>query len=397
MKYRALSMFAGCGGLDLGLKGGFSFREYQLPKTNFEIVCAIDFDADAVGVYNANKNYFGRHECIQRDVKDISKEEIPDYDVLLAGFPCQPFSNAGNREGVNDKNGRGTLFYECERFLLSKKNANGGMPKAFVFENVRGIMSSRMPNGNTIPEEIKKRTKEIGYNCTYRLLKASNFGVPQNRLRCIMIGVREDLPEFDFAALDEIVTKYNLPNSKNDPYELYLGSILCDIPASASHINDVWQYSPSGQRMIEMIGPCKDGAEKLKSFKAKVALDRISSTITEGRSWKNIPPHKMTPRFRKIYENPEKYRAPNFYRRFALGEINGTITASGQPENSGITHPYEHRRFSVREIARIQSFPDDFVFPVRSISGAYKVIGNAIPPVFGWVIAKALEKHLTSC
>jgi DNA (cytosine-5)-methyltransferase 1 len=105
-------------------------------------------------------------------------------------------------------------------------------------------------------------------------------------------------------------------------------------------------------------------------------------------------PEDMSDRFRKIWDNPKKYHAPNFYRRFALGEINGTITASAQPENCGITHPFENRRFTIREIARIQSFPDDFKFPYKSIANAYRVIGNAVPPVFGWVIAKALEKHL---
>ena len=105
-------------------------------------------------------------------------------------------------------------------------------------------------------------------------------------------------------------------------------------------------------------------------------------------------PEDMSERFRKIWDNPKKYHAPNFYRRFALGEINGTITASAQPENCGITHPFEDRRFTIREIARIQSFPDNFNFPYKTIANAYKVIGNAVPPIFAWVIAKALEKHI---
>jgi len=107
-----------------------------------------------------------------------------------------------------------------------------------------------------------------------------------------------------------------------------------------------------------------------------------------------MPYEDLTPRFRKIWDNPKKYRAPNFYRRFALGEINGTITASAQPENCGITHPFKHRRFTIREIARIQSFPDDFEFTYTTISNAYKVIGNAVPPVLGWVFAKSVEKFL---
>ena len=94
------------------------------------------------------------------------------------------------------------------------------------------------------------------------------------------------------------------------------------------------------------------------------------------------------------FDNPKKYHAPNFYRRFALVEICGTITASAQPENCGITHPFENRRMSIREIARIQSFTDDFTFDTKTLPGAYKVIGNAVPPILGWVIARALQDHL---
>ena len=107
-----------------------------------------------------------------------------------------------------------------------------------------------------------------------------------------------------------------------------------------------------------------------------------------------MPPDLLSPRFRKIYDDPKRYHAPKFFRRFALGEINGTITASAQPENCGITHPFENRRFSVREIARIQSFPDDFSFMSIPLQSRYKVIGNAVPPVLGWVMMNALTTIL---
>jgi DNA (cytosine-5)-methyltransferase 1 len=218
--------------------------------------------------------------------------------------------------------------------------------------------------------------------------------VPSNRQRLIIIGLRKDLDYFDFNLLEQIVAVYNLPNETDNPYDLYLGSALCDIPKNASQVNDFWKYSPGGQYMIDKIGPTEDGKESLEKFKKKIPLKKISSSISNGKSWKNMNPEDMSERFRKIWDNPQKYRAPNFYRRFALGEINGTITASAQPENCGITHPFENRRFTIREIARIQSFPDDFQFPYKTIANAYKVIGNAVPPIFAWVLAKALEKHL---
>lgn len=392
---RVVSLFSGCGGMDLGFVGGFNYRHYKFPKTNFKLVFSNDFDSDAARVYKANTDFFGKHPFSEKDVTTLDPEEIPAFDILLAGFPCQPFSNAGNRKGIHDDNGRGTLFYECERIIKSCSEKSGGrLPMAFVFENVRGIMSSKMPDGRSVTEEIAERMSALGFKITSKLIKASDYGVPQNRYRFLIIGVRNDIKEFDFAELDSIVEKYSLPSNNGSSYDLTLGSILSDIPESSTGFSEYWKYSPSGQKMIEAVGLCQDGKEALAKFKKKIDLESISPTIKKGRSWKNIPPEDLAPRFKKIYDDPKKYHAPNFYRRFALGEVPGTITASAQPENCGITHPFENRRMTIREIARIQSFPDGFNFPHTSISGAYKVIGNAVPPILGWVIATALEEHL---
>lgn len=389
--FKIVSLFSGCGGLDLGFSGDFNFRDRHFDKTKFKIEYSNDIDLAAEYVYNANTSFFNNHELHREDIKDVDFKNIPDFDFLLAGFPCQPFSSAGLRKGINDE--RGNLFEECEKLLkvgLKRENK----PIGFVFENVRGIMSSKMEDGTSIPDEIVKRTEKLGFKTCYKLLKTSNYGVPSNRQRLIIIGIRKDLDYFDFSLLDQIVAEYNLPNETDNPYDLYLGSALCDIPKNAPQANDFWKYSPGGQYMVDKIGPCEDGKEALAKFKKKIPLNKISKTISKGKSWKNMNPEDMSERFRKIWDNPKKYRAPNFYRRFALGEINGTITASAQPENCGITHPFENRRFTIREIARIQSFPDNFEFPYKTIANAYKVIGNAVPPVFAWVIAKALEKHL---
>ncbi|MES2702677.1 MAG: DNA (cytosine-5-)-methyltransferase [Bacteroidota bacterium] len=389
--YNVLSLFSGCGGFDLGMNGNFDFRGRHYEKNKFQVVFANDIDATAASVYNSNKSFFGNHSLVKEDVKKIVLEDLPDFDFLIAGFPCQPFSNAGLRKGVNDD--RGTLFEECEKILklaLKKKRA----PLGFIFENVKGIMSSKMSNGTTIPDEIVKRTEKLGYKTCYKLLRTCDYGVPTNRHRLIIVGIRKDIGYFDFTLLDQVIAEYNLPNAKYNPYELFLGSVLSDIPENAPQKNDFWKYSPGGQYMVDKIGPCADGKEVLRKFKNKVPIQKISETITTGRSWKNMSPSDMSERFLKIWENPAKYRAPNFYRRFALGEINGTITASAQPENCGITHPFENRRFTLREIARIQSFPDEFAFPYKSISEAYKVIGNAVPPIFAWVLAQALTKHI---
>ena len=387
---KLLSLFSGCGGLDLGLLGGFNFKNRKFDKNNFEIVFSNDFDKAATKVYDANYNYF-KHNITEKDIAKIKHDEVPDFDFLVGGFPCQPFSNAGLRKGISDS--RGTLFENAiEMFKISIEK--GRKPIGFMFENVRGIMSSKMPDGTTVPDEIVKRMELLGYNTNYKLIKASNYGVPSNRYRLFIVGFRKELGYFDFNLMDKIVREYKIPNAKNNPYNLYLGSVLCDIPENAPQKNDYWKYSPAGQKMVESIGICEDGKEALIKFQKKEPLLKISQTITKGRSWKNMPYEDMTPRFKRIWDDPKKYRSPNFYRRFALGEINGTITASAQPENCGITHPFEHRRFTIREIARIQSFPDDFKFPYTTIANAYKVIGNAVPPVLAWVFAKSVEKFL---
>lgn len=388
------SLFSGCGGLDLGFSGGFQFMGRNYTKLPTEIVFANDIDIDAVKCYNSNSlSFWENHtQCILDDIRAIKTESIPDFDILLAGFPCQPFSSAGNRKGIEDANGRGTLFEECERILLEKIET-GRKPKAFVFENVRGILSSKMPDGKTVPLEIKERMERLGYNVSIQLVCAKDYGVPQSRYRVLIIGVDSKYPSFDFQTLDTIVRDNGVPSFKNGTYnELLLGSILQDTEnaSGAEH----WSYTTATQHMVDLIGPCKAGAKELRLFSQPFIREELPKEVLEGKSWKDIPPHLLPPRFRKIYDNPKKYHSPKFYRRFALGEINGTITASAQPENCGITHPFENRRFSVREIARIQSFPDNFNFDVIPLQSRYKVIGNAVPPILGWVVASALIKTI---
>lgn len=395
-KIKIASLFSGCGGLDLGFIGGFDFMGKSYPELPTEIVFANDFDTDAATCYNSNslltKNNHAK--CLLRDIRSVNVEEIPDYDILLAGFPCQPFSNAGNRKGIHDDNGRGTLFEECERILKSKIQI-GKRPKAFVFENVRGILSSKMPSGVTVPQEIKNRMENMGYNVAIHLVCAKDYGVPQSRYRVLIIGTERNLPTFDFAEMANIVVDHSIPSFCHGNYEnLLVGSVLQNLNGVSG--SEYWEYTAATQYMVDMIGPCKTGKEYLSFFAKPFHITEIPQISTKGKSWKDIPYEKLPPRFKRIYDNPKKYHAPKFYRRFALGEINGTITASAQPENCGITHPIENRRYTVREIARIQSFPDNYHFDSIPLQSRYKVIGNAVPPVLGWVIASALIKTISN-
>ena len=386
------SLFSGCGGLDLGFTGGFTFRGQEYPRLNTNIVFANDFDVDAQTCYNANQLLTEDGvECLLADIRAVDANAIPNFDILLAGFPCQPFSNAGNRKGINDDNGRGTLFEECERIIRSKIE-NGHRPQAFVFENVRGILSSKMPDGiTTVPQEISNRMHDMGYNMSMQLVCASDYGVPQQRYRVLIIGIdaQLDIGNFDFNTMQQIVREFNIPSKSYGRDEaLLLGSILQGVHNVQDDV--VWEYSETTQRTVELIGGCQHGIEAFDYFVPGFNKEDLPAVVFEGRSWKDIPYEMLSQRFKKIADDPKRYHAPKFFRRFAFGEINGTITASAQPENCGITHPVENRRYSVRECARIQSFPDNYSFGAIPLQSQYKVIGNAVPPVLGWVIARAL-------
>lgn len=391
-KIKIVSLFSGCGGLDLGFTGGFSFLGHDFERLNTEIAFANDFDADAQVCYNSNPLLTNDGaQCLLEDIRNVDANQIPNFDVLLAGFPCQPFSNAGNRKGVNDANGRGTLFEECERIIRAKIE-NGHRPQAFVFENVRGILSSKMSDGvTTVPQEISNRMRDMGYNTSMQLVCASDYGVPQQRYRVIIIGIDAELNigHFDFNNLQQVVHDYQIPSkSFGREEELLLGYILQGVHQIQNDV--VWEYSETTQRTVELIGGCRHGMQAFDYFTPGFNKEDLPEIVFEGRSWKDIPYQLLSPRFKKIADDPKRYHAPKFFRRFAFGEINGTITASAQPENCGITHPVENRRYSVRECARIQSFPDDFSFNGIPLQSQYKVIGNAVPPILGWVIAKAL-------
>ena len=271
----------------------------------------------------------------------------------------------------------------------------GKRPKAFVFENVRGILSSKMPDKvTTVPQEIINRMQALDYNVTLQLVCSCDYGVPQKRYRVLMVGVDKKFGDFDFSLLQNAVSENNIPSVTFGKEEkLMLGSILQNIDNAQDNV--VWDYSITTQKTVDLIGSCRHGKDAIKYFEGNFKKEDLPEIVFEGRSWKDIPYDKLSPRFKKIADETQKYHAPKIFRRFAYGEINGTSTASAQPENCGITHPVENRRFSVRECARIQSFPDDFSFGSIPLQSQYKVIGNAVPPVMAWVLAKALLNFLT--
>lgn len=335
MSLNTISLFSGAGGLDLGLI-----------NAGFNIVFANDNFKPAAENYRYNIG-----EISEDDILNIHADDLPEADVVVGGFPCQPFSNAGNRLGTDDE--RGNLYLEILRIIAAKK------PKIVIMENVRGILSMKNKDGTKLMDTIVTLLEETspGYQVKYKLLKSSDYGVPQNRFRVFIIGIRSDI-KIDF----------QFPQPINSDYEtLTVGAAINNVD-NLPNQDEVWEFSQQSQELIPM--------------------------IPEGGSWKNIPYEYLPDRMKKIRDNMKRYRSPNFYRRFARHEINGTITAAATPENCGIIHPVEDRRYSVREIARIQSFPDEYIFVGDSISSKYTIIGNAVPPKMAEALGNAIVEQL---
>jgi len=333
-KPRVVSLFSGCGGLDFGFE-----------KAGYDVVFANDIEKSVKETYEHNLG-----KILIKSIIDVDKEkEIPnDIDVVLAGIPCQPFSNAGNRGSMEDD--RGQLFLQVMQVIDIKK------PKVVIFENVKGFLSAKDDQGLFMPERLANELKEHGYNTHWKLLNASDFEVPQNRQRVFIIGIRKDL-DIDFV----------FPEALSNKADLTVGSVI-NKPFPKDEEEEHWQLSPQ--------------AILLQNF------------IPAGGSWKNVPYEHLPERLKKIRDDMQKYRSPNFYRRFNDNEIMGTITAAATPENSGILHPHKARRYTVREIARFQSFPDTFKFLGTSVAKKYKMIGNAVPPQLAFHVARALKEQL---
>lgn len=186
---KVLSLFSGCGGMDLGMLGGFSFLGKEYDRLPFDIVYSIDFDPNCTKIYNANFE----HKSRVGNVKDIDIDSLPDFDILIGGFPCQSFSiSAQNppRLGCKDPE-KGLLYKEMVRILEARK------PRFFIAENVKGLLSANKGQAFKI---ITKEFSDVGYNLKFKVLNASMYGVPQKRERVFIIGFRDysDFLKFSF-------------------------------------------------------------------------------------------------------------------------------------------------------------------------------------------------------
>lgn len=340
--YNVLSLFSGCGGMDLGFKGGFTYLDNYFNKNQFNLVFANDIFKQAADVYEANFKLPVERRSIEEldEYKDLPDTDI---DVILGGFPCQSFSLSGKRKGLSDP--RGILYRQMIKVIMRY------MPKMFIAENVDGIRNSRKNQEGVNVDETALNTilhdfEKVGYNVQYHVLLAANYGVPQMRKRVIIEGIRKDL----------------------------------------GNNNDVFYPEISRDKTGDITGnkwlTAKDGIDDL--------WDKVNSPEVANHTTRDISKAKFYPGRKMQGNNKIKADYPSPTIR---AEHHGNIEAHYRTYGDNPDDMKNWRRLSVRECARLQSFPDEFVFNC-SASSAYKAIGNAVPPVLAWHIAKGVEYSL---
>lgn len=325
-----VSLFSGCGGMDLGFRGNFTIWDKFYEKNPFDIIYASDIEKKATETYSYNFKHPA--ECV--DIREKDKNLLPKADIVIGGFPCQDFSLAGKRKGLSSE--RGQLYLEMKEAIAIIK------PKAFVAENVDGIRVAQKGNDTSALDHILQEFKDIGYNVVYKVLNAKYFGVPQNRVRVIIVGIRNDLQKTMYYPMQKYSEDAN------------------NIMTSKQAIDDLWDKLDTNF----VANHTNKDYSKAKFYLGKTMQGNIQ-----------ISADKPAPTIRAEHH----------------GNIEGHYRSYNELNPSDIT---AWRRLSVRECARLQSFPDDFVFPVAS-TYAYKQIGNAVPPIMAWHIARALYLSLT--
>lgn len=338
-KPKIVALFAGCGGLDLGFE-----------KAGFDIVWANEFDKDIWETYEANHPA----HLDRRSITDVSADEIPDCDGIIGGPPCQSWSTGGSKRGLADK--RGQLFYDYIR-ILSAKN-----PKFFVAENVKGMLLSRY---GTALEDIKNALREAGtengypgYNLYFKCVNAADYSVPEDRERVLFIGIRKDLDiEYTFP-------EPTTPEGHRITLRKAIGDLVgfepIPLPNGITPRDKRNREVPNHEYMTGGFSSIFMSRNRVRSW------DNVGFTVQA--SGRQAQLHPQAPAMIPTGNNDEKMFVP------------------------GSEHLY--RRISVREAARIQTFPDDFIFHYDNINTGYKMIGNAVPVQLAYIIAKSIKKAL---
>ena len=328
---KVCAVFAGCGGFSLGMKGDFhSFSgnaKTYFEKNNFEVVFSNEIEPNACQTYRNNFDT----PLFEGDIRELPAKKIPNFDILIGGFPCQDFSISGRLGGLGVERGR--LYREMVRILSEKQ------PLGFIAENVKNITNPKIidpKTGKSAIETIVSEFESVGYRVKYGLMHGPTYGLPQNRERIFIFGTRENLdvePKFPLPIFPRMTTKEAIDD-------------LWDMEKNA-HIPNHDQIS-----LAKFKQPSKSGNQG--NYKLKPDQP---SYVMRAEHHMNIQGH---------------YRTNN----------------QNDPDDRT-----SWRRITVREAARVQSFPDEFTFSGTKF-WTYKQVGNAVPPMFGWYMGRALYNSI---
>lgn len=327
---KVISLFSGCGGLDLGFE-----------KAGFEIPVANEFDKSIWETFKANHP---DTMLIQGDIRKIDENVFPDnVDGIIGGPPCQSWSEAGALKGINDE--RGKLFFDYIRILKSKQ------PKFFLAENVSGMLSNRHSEA---VKNILKLFEDCGYDVTLTLVNAKNYGVAQERKRVFYIGFRKDL---------NIHFEFPKGSTEDDSKKLTLRDVIWDLQETAVPAGDKNKHNPNAinnnEFFVGAYSPIFMSRNRVKSWDEQA--------FTVQASGRQCQLHPQAPKMVKFGKND---------CRFVRGQEN------------------LYRRMTIREVARVQGFPDTFKFIYSNTNDAYKMIGNAVPVNLAYEIACAIKKEI---
>lgn len=331
-KRTCIELFAGAGGLALGLE-----------MAGFEEVGLVEVDNKACDTLRLNRPHWN---VIEEDIVEISKRNLlkefnikkGELDLLSGGYPCQSFSYAGKKLGLEDV--RGTMFYYYAEFLKQLK------PKMFLAENVKGLTTH--DGGRTIQTMVDV-FQELGYTVEWKVLNALDYGVAEKRQRVIIIGIRNDLK-------DKVKFEYPIPHD----YKPVLRDVLQNVPDSPGA-----KYPESKRKVFDLVPP--------------------------GGYWKDLPDDIAREYMKSCYFMGGG--RTGIARRLSWDEPCLTLTTSPMMKQTDRCHPDESRPFTTREYARIQSFPDDWQF-AGSVGNIYKQIGNAVPVNLAKCVGESIMEAL---
>lgn len=324
---RVVSFFAGCGGLDLGFR-----------QAGFDVVWANEFEQHCQATYQLNHP---DTKFVLDDVRNIDPQSIPDCDGFIGGPPCQSWSVGGKQRGLDDE--RGQLFIKYIDLIKVKK------PAFFVIENVKGMLDNKFKD---IFDDFIHRLENAGYDVTWSLVDACDYGIPQNRERVFFLGFRKDLH-----------VSYSFPDPfTEEPISLQraIGDIS-EPPNPCIGKRRMGHYSDRANHdvLVSKFGPFYFRGNRRRGW------HQPSFTINATAEF--APLHPSSPKM--MFFGHENWN-------FQSDKLN------------------EYRRLSLRECARIQTFPDSFIFSYDNISAGYKMIGNAVPPRLAKIIALSILKVL---